>query len=148
MSDLRKAVVKLAHEKPELRPYLLPLLRQAGDVEDSYDRKLIKDSLDKLGEYLARLNPERTGGIYAPLHKFQYGSGDSWTDFTIEGYFYDRDGMEHSFLITLSTTYEEGLLGADLSVDKKSKYSTEVGQSSIVRELKGPFGKILQRYFR
>lgn len=30
MSDLRKQVIKLASEKPELRGHLLPLLRQAG----------------------------------------------------------------------------------------------------------------------
>ena len=30
MSDLRRRLVRLAHSKPELRPHLLPLLKQAG----------------------------------------------------------------------------------------------------------------------
>lgn len=31
MSDLRTKVIKLAHQNPELRPVLLPLLREAAD---------------------------------------------------------------------------------------------------------------------
>jgi hypothetical protein len=30
MDDLRKAVIRLAHENPELRPHLLPLLKQGA----------------------------------------------------------------------------------------------------------------------
>lgn len=30
MDDLRRAVIKLAHEKPELRPHLLPLVKKTA----------------------------------------------------------------------------------------------------------------------
>ena len=33
MSDLRKSIIRLAHENPELRSALLPVLRTAGSVD-------------------------------------------------------------------------------------------------------------------
>ena len=47
MSDLKKAVVKLAHEKPELRAHLLPLLKKAGKEAAGMDPKIkkVKDDL-------------------------------------------------------------------------------------------------------
>ena len=153
MSDerrLRKALIRLAHDNKVVRPHILPLLqrKQAGDVEDSYDKKVIFGGLEQLATHLALLNPERKGGIYAPLSSWERYGGDSWTEWTIEGYFYDKTGKEHSFKIIVSSTYEEGLLGVNFEVDGRSKYSGDIGQSSIMRGLHKDLGKVLERFWR
>ena len=40
MSDLKKAVVKLAHKKPELRAHLLPLLKKAAGKKLDYHKEV------------------------------------------------------------------------------------------------------------
>jgi len=44
MDNLRSKIIKLAHSKPELRPYLLPILKQATDfpTQEALD-KYLKD---------------------------------------------------------------------------------------------------------
>ena len=47
MSTLRSKVIRLAHENPELRPHLLPLLKEG---KESYPwNECIKDQMDQYG---------------------------------------------------------------------------------------------------
>jgi len=48
MSNLRSALVRLAHEKPELRAHLLPLIQKQGNIGKSL-RGLVKNLNDSKG---------------------------------------------------------------------------------------------------
>jgi hypothetical protein len=50
MSTLRKALIKLAHEKPELRKHLVPLLKQAGNAFRVGQRVRFKDKFHRIFE--------------------------------------------------------------------------------------------------
>ena len=45
MSDLRNKLIRLAHEKPELRGYLLPLLKEASRNEQKI-KSFIEDEIE------------------------------------------------------------------------------------------------------
>lgn len=47
MSDLRKAVIRLASENPELREHLLPLLKEAGTAKTAQEGQEFADLLKK-----------------------------------------------------------------------------------------------------
>lgn len=55
MSDLRKSVIKLASAKPELRGYLLPLLRQAGWDKQAGVALLTPEITSKVKSLLSRM---------------------------------------------------------------------------------------------
>ena len=43
MNTLRQNLIRLAHEKPELRRYLLPVIRQSGRLTASQPRYVVVD---------------------------------------------------------------------------------------------------------
>lgn len=66
---LRKAIIKLAHEQPETRPYLLPLLKQAGgsqNIRRPLEIELQKEILGRVHNMLAREN----GNIESAIHRW------------------------------------------------------------------------------
>ena len=55
MSELKKAVIRLAHEKPELRAHLIPLLKEAqATVTNELPVKFVMDVLKAVGEHFKR----------------------------------------------------------------------------------------------
>ena len=74
MSDLRKNLIRLAHENPELRPALLPVLKQAGSPVFSLEVTLEVPFPDRVGDYkLVRNFPGEGDAWYA---------ADKWEDDT------------------------------------------------------------------
>lgn len=45
-TQLRKAVIRLAHENPDLRPHLLPLVKEAGDLPMRHLSQMVKGAHD------------------------------------------------------------------------------------------------------
>jgi len=86
MSDLRKALIHLAQEKPELRPQLLPLLREAAGSKPSITeiKRWVGNLLQEMGKVGYDLTADqqsdlmdvllgaRPGGL--PLMRFRSGN--------------------------------------------------------------------------
>lgn len=47
MQDLRQAVIKLAHDVPEMRKHLVPILRKTGSVVAPTDAQHLMDAIQK-----------------------------------------------------------------------------------------------------
>lgn len=78
MSDLRSKVIRLAHQNPELRPHLMPLLKEAAkstpsDLDYAFFRqngRLIQPMYEKVEQALElirevdKINPPQNGELH------------------------------------------------------------------------------------
>jgi hypothetical protein len=69
MNDLRKRVIRLAATNLKLRPFLLPLLREAG----LKNNKLVCDMVDGCKESVTHIDND--GYVYCAKHVAQRGRG-------------------------------------------------------------------------
>jgi hypothetical protein len=101
-AHLRKAAIRLAHEKPELRPYLIPVLKQAA-----FDERDAAKVLKEVGRYFEKK--------YGLSYRFD-PKGNVW-----------GDGPE----VTIWDEGDEPHYAASLSVSWENTMSLDHGEYSI-----------------
>jgi hypothetical protein len=116
MPALRSRVIRLAHAKPDLRPHLLPLLREASEVGDVFeDTYPIRNLANHLGSWAlnnvkewierhnARLTPKDKEDLFefplAGIHLLRRTDGGSWVKWEWEG---------ESYLVNLRLDMKKG----------------------------------------
>lgn len=87
MSDLRNKLIRLAHSKPDLRPDLLPLIRQAGESGEAgthQDARVLAKTQKKVSHPVSDLGTELVGILGRYLVKTgqitDYMRGDVYED--------------------------------------------------------------------
>jgi hypothetical protein len=80
MSDLRKRVIRLANENPELRPHLLPLLRTKKAGTDIYSDAMgiVSDGFRKIDKALDKLRDNAAKTM--KRHGFEMVPGQSYLE--------------------------------------------------------------------
>ena len=143
MSDLRTNLIRLAHQRGDIRPHLLPLLKRASGFIDSLPTgEVVRE---KVREMLSEAVLEAVSDIQHDVHDVDDVEADSDTD-TVTGsasYEYLPKGRYDTLEEPKENWMEEGVADVELtypaSVFGKVYYSVDF--SKFVREVRRLVGK-------
>lgn len=167
--NLRKAIIRLAHSKPELREDLLPLLKEARDperlrrlreldpedpsAEDALGRETSRHTVVPIERLIENLRQELDKGAPIPVakghengairvHRFKYGI-KVW-DLTNAG----RRGkmVDHFYFPTERWGIFEVLANAYTSSLKNSNYQQALANANKIRDLMDGFSDTIRTY--
>jgi len=129
---LRSQTIRLAHEKPELRPYLLPLLKSASSIGGGWETVAKGSYLDEIWKMYEATY--RKIGLSKASPSEMVSDYDAWEVLK-------KDEVPIAFVVSKKTPFgmKLGLMGSDGSPEGKSAIKTYLTRSF---DVPGRYGEV------